>query len=133
MQRRRHEVRGNHRFEVKDGSIKLTRLIRDQKIVIHGFGLIGRTWDGQRGSVGTVDWAPEAKVRIARATKEISRRLEVDKETADRLWEAMSDVYEVMAGQGLCAYPGGEQSVRVIPEALEFIRNRADAMPEAED
>jgi hypothetical protein len=127
-------------FEVKDGSIDLTRLIsliRDQKIGIHGYGLIGRTWDGevvsQMGSVGTVDWAPEAKVRIARATKEISRRLEVDKETADRLWEAMSDVYEVMAGQGLCAYPGGEQSVRVIPEALEFIRNRADAMPEAED
>ena len=38
----------------------------------------------------------------------------------------MSDVYEVMAGQGLCAYPGGERSVRVIPEALEFIRSRAD-------
>ncbi len=124
-------------FEVKDGSIDLARLIADQKIGIHGFGLIGRTWDGevvsQIGSAGTVDWAPEAEVRIARATKEISRRLEVDEETADRLWEAMSDVYELMAGQGLCGYPGGEQSVRVIPEALEFIRNRSDAMPEAED
>jgi hypothetical protein len=76
---------------------------------------------------GTVDWTPEAKVRIAPATTDISRRLEVDEETADRLWEAMSDVYELMAGQGLCAYPGGEQSVRVIPEALEFIRSRADA------
>jgi hypothetical protein len=80
-----------------------------------------------------VDWASEAKVKIARATKEISRRLEVDEETANRLWEAMSDVYELMAGHDLCAYPGGEQSVRVIPEALEFIRSRADGMPEAED
>jgi hypothetical protein len=82
---------------------------------------------------GTVDWTPEAKVRIARATADISRRLEVDEETADRLWEAMSDVYELMASQGLCAYPGGEQSVRVIPEALLFIRSRSDAMREAED
>jgi hypothetical protein len=39
----------------------------------------------------------------------------------------MSDVYELMAAKGLCAYPGGEQSVRVIPEALEFIRSRAAA------
>jgi hypothetical protein len=124
-------------FEVKDGSINLNRLIRDHEIEIHDFGLIGRTWDGevvsQMGSVGTVDWTPEAKVKIARATKEISRRLEVDEETANRLWEAMSDVYELMAGLDLCAYPGGEQSVRVIPGALEFIRSRADGMPEAED
>lgn len=126
-------------FKVKDENIDLTDLIADQKIDIYGVGLIGRTDDGevesgmQMGRVGVVDWAPEAKVKIARATKEISRRLEVDEETADRLWEAMSDVYEVMAGQDLCAYPGGEQSVHVIPEALEFIRNRSDAMPEAED
>jgi hypothetical protein len=33
----------------------------------------------------------------------------------------MSGIYEQMAGKGLCAYPGGEQSVRVILEALEFI------------
>ena len=72
-------------------------------------------------------------MRIAHATKEISRRLEVGEETADRLWEAMSDVYEIMAGQGLCVYPGGEQSVCVIPETLEFIPSRADAMPETED
>ena len=45
----------------------------------------------------------------------------------------MSDVYEVMPSQDLCAYPGGEQSVRVIPEALEFIQSRADGMPEAEE
>jgi hypothetical protein len=45
----------------------------------------------------------------------------------------MSDVYEFMAGKGLCAYPGGEQSVSVIPEALEFIRSRAAAFPEGED
>jgi hypothetical protein len=72
-------------------------------------------------------------VKIAQATKEISRRLEVDEETANRLWEGMSDVYELMASQGLCAYPGGEQSLRVVPEALEFIRSRAAALPEAED
>jgi hypothetical protein len=45
----------------------------------------------------------------------------------------MSDVYELMAAIGLCAYPGGEQSVRVIPEALEFIRSRAAALPEGDD
>jgi hypothetical protein len=126
-------------FEVKDEDVNLTRLITDQQIDIHGLGLIGRTDDGEvasemdMGWLGTVDWTPEAKVRIARATKQITRRLEVDEETANRLWEAMSDLYEVMAGQGLCAYPGGEQSVRIIPETLEFIRSRADAMPEAED
>jgi hypothetical protein len=38
-----------------------------------------------------------------------------------------------MATRGLCAYPGGEQSVRVIPEVLEFIRTRAAALPEVED
>ena len=31
------------------------------------------------------------------------------------------------------AYPGGDQSIRVIPEALEFIRSRAAALPEEED
>jgi hypothetical protein len=71
---------------------------------------------------GVVDWTPDAKVRIAEATDEISRRLEVDDETANRLWEGMSDVDELMAIKGLCAYPGGEQSVRVIPETLEFAR-----------
>jgi len=85
------------------------------------------------GSVGQVDWTPEAQVRIAKAIEDISRRLDVDEETGDRLWEAMSDVYELMASHELCAYPGGEQSVRVIPEALEFIRSRAAARPEAED
>jgi hypothetical protein len=45
----------------------------------------------------------------------------------------MSDVYELMASHGLCAYPGGNQSVRVIPEALEFIRSRAAALREDED
>ncbi len=79
---------------------------------------------------GAVDWTDEAKVRIAEATKKIVRRLEVDQETADRLWEGMAEVYEAMASKGLCAYPGGEQSVRVIPEALEYIRRRADAAPE---
>jgi hypothetical protein len=126
-------------FEVKDENVKLTRLIAERKIDIHGLGLIGRTDDGEVASEmdmgwgGTVDWTPDAKVRIARATTDISRRLDVDEETANRLWEAMSDVYELMASQGVCAYPGGEQSVRAIPEALEFIRTRSDALPEAED
>jgi hypothetical protein len=43
---------------------------------------------------------------------------------------SMADVCEAMASEGLCAYPGGEQSVRVIPEALEFIRVRAEALPD---
>jgi hypothetical protein len=126
-------------FELKDENVDLTRLITDQKIDIHGLGLIGRTDDGEvasemgMGWIGTVDWTPEAKARIARATTDISRRLDVDEETADRLWDAMSDVYELMASHGLCAHPGGEQSVRGIPEALEFIRSRSDALPEAED
>jgi hypothetical protein len=125
-------------FEVKDENVDLTDLIADEKIDILGVGLIGRTDDGEvasemeMGWVGA-DWSPEAKVKIAQATKEISRRLEVDEETANRLWEGMSDVYELMAGHDLCAYPGGGQSVRVIPEALEFIRMRADAMPEGEN
>lgn len=126
-------------FEVKDEKVDLTDLMTGQAIDIHGVGLIGRTDEGQvvsemqMGWGGAVDWTPEAKVRIAEATKEISRRLEVDEETADRLWEGMSDVYELMAGQGLCAYPGGQQSVRVIPEALELIRSRAADLPEGED
>jgi hypothetical protein len=126
-------------FEVKDENIDLTDLITDQKIDIHGNGLIGRTEEGEVASEmqmmwgGVVDWTPRAKAKIAQATEEISRRLELDEETASRLWEGMSDVYELMAGQGLCAYPGGEQSVRVIPEALQLIRSRAAALPEGED
>jgi hypothetical protein len=118
-------------FEVDDENVDLTDLITEQKIDIHGVGLIGRTDEGEVASEmqmmwgGVVDWRPEAKVKIAQATKEISRRLEVDEETGNRLWEGMSDVYELMAAKGLCVYPGGEQSVRVIPEALEFIRSRA--------
>jgi hypothetical protein len=125
-------------FEVKDESVDVAELIAGQKIDIYGVGLIGRTDDGeiesemQMGWVGEVDWTPEAKVRIAQTTQEISRRLEVDEETAGRLCEGMSGVYELMAGQGFCAYPGGEQGVRVIPEALEFIRSRAAALPEDE-
>jgi hypothetical protein len=126
-------------FEVEDRKVDLTDLITGQAIDIHGVGLIGRTDEGevvsemQMGWGGVVDWTPEAKVKIAQATREISRRLEVDEATADRLWEGMSDVYEFMATRGLCAYPGSEQSVRVIPEALEFIRSRAGALPEGED
>jgi hypothetical protein len=42
----------------------------------------------------------------------------------------MAGVYGFMADHGMCAYPGGEQSVGGFPEALEFIRRRAEAMPE---
>lgn len=125
-------------FEVKDENVDLTDLITDQKIDIHGVGLIGRTDAGEIAAEmqmmwgGVVDWRPEAKVKIAQATNEISRRLEVDEETANRLWEGMSDVYELMASNGLCAYPGGKQSVRVIPETLKFIQSRAAALPERE-
>ena len=126
-------------FAVKDENVDLTDLITGEKIDIHGVGLTGRTDEGevasemQLGWGGVADWTPEANLKIAQATKEISRRLDVNEETANRLWEGMSDVYELMAGQGLCAYPGGEQSVGVIPEALGFIRSRAAALPEGED
>jgi hypothetical protein len=75
-------------FEVDDENVDLTDLITEQKIDIHGVGLIGRTDEGEVASEmqmmwgGVVDWRPEAKVKIAQATKEISRRLEVDEETA---------------------------------------------------
>jgi len=58
-------------FEVKDETVDLTDLITDQKIDIHGLGLIGRTDEGevasemQMGWGGVVDWTPEAKVKIA--------------------------------------------------------------------
>jgi hypothetical protein len=123
-------------FEVKDEKVDLNDLVADQKFDILGVGLVGRTDEGEVASElqmmwgGVVDWTPEARVKIARATKEISRRLGVDEDTADRLWEGMSGIHELMAGKGLCAYPGGEQSVRVIPEALEFIQTRAAALPE---
>jgi hypothetical protein len=123
-------------FEVKE-EVDLLGLIEVAKnLDLSGVEVTGRTDDGEvveqmamfRG--GTVDWTDEAKVRIAEATKEIVRRLDVDEETANRLWEGMADVYETMASKGLSAYPGGEQSGRVIPEALEFIRRRADARPD---
>jgi hypothetical protein len=45
----------------------------------------------------------------------------------------MSDVYELMAARGMCAFPGGEQSVNVISDALRYNRRRAAALPEGED
>lgn len=126
-------------FDVHDENFDLADLLTDRKIDIQGFGLVGRTDEGelasemQMGWGGVVDWAPDAKVRVVKATEEIGRRLQVDDDTASRLWEGMSDVYELMAARGLCAYPGGQQSVRVVPETLEFVRNRAAALPEDED
>jgi hypothetical protein len=126
-------------FEINDENVDVIGLIKAaRKIDLSAVGLIGRTDEGEvvermgMGWGGTVDWTDEAKVRIAEATKEIVRRLEVDEETANRLWEGLANVYEAMASKGLCAYPGGEQSVRVIPEALELIRRRAEAMPEGD-
>lgn len=123
-------------FEVKGEDIDILGLIEAaEKIDLSGVELIGRTDAGEvaeemtMGWGGAVDWTDEAKVRIAEATKEIARRLDVDEETANRLWEGMADVYEALASNGLSAYPGGEQSVRVIPEALAFIRRRADEVP----
>jgi hypothetical protein len=122
-------------FELEDG-VDIFDLIGDRKFDLHGLHLTGFTAAGQVATEmemmwgGTVDWTDEAKVRIAEATSEIVRRLEVDETTANRLWEGMSDVYEAMAANGLCAWPGGEQSVHVIPEALDFIRRSADATPD---
>jgi hypothetical protein len=123
-------------FEVKEEVDILGLIEAAEKLDLSGVEVIGRTDDGEvaeqmtmfRG--GVVDWTDEAKVRIAEATKDIVRRLDVDEETANLLWEGMADVYEAMASKGLSAYPGGEQSVRVIPEALEFIRRRADTVPD---
>ena len=44
----------------------------------------------------------------------------------------MSDVYELMAGKGLCAHPVGQQSVRVIPEAERGTDAWADPQPAGE-
>jgi hypothetical protein len=72
-------------FDVKDEKVDLTDLIAGQKIDIHGVGLVGRTDEGEVASElqmmwgGVVDWRPEAKVKIAQATKEISRRLGLDR------------------------------------------------------
>jgi hypothetical protein len=124
-------------FELED-EVDILDLIGHRKFDLHGLHLTGFTDEGDVAREmkmmwgGTVDWTDEAKVRIAEATREIVRRLEVDETTANRLWEGMSDVYEAMAANGLCAWPGGEQSVRVIPEALDFIRRRADATPDEE-
>lgn len=125
-------------FEVKDEHVDLTDLIAEQKIDIHGVDLIGRTDEGEVASEMQMMWGggvgtrPEAKVKIAEATKETSRRLGVDEETAELLCESMRYVYGHMASQGLC--PSGlDRSIRIIPEALEFIQSRAAALPEGED
>jgi hypothetical protein len=121
-------------FELDE--VDILGLIGHRKFDFYGLHLTGFTDEGhvaremEMMRAGTVDWTDEAKARIAEATREILRRLEVDETTANRLWEGMSDVYETMAANGLCAWPGGEQSVRVIPEALEFIRSRANATPD---
>jgi hypothetical protein len=125
--------------EIQDEEIDVVELVRNlarRFPEILSLGVVGRTDEGEviremhMGRGGEVDWTDEAKVRIAEATQEITSRLGVDEETASHLWEGMSDVYEMMAARNLCAYPGGPQSVRLIPEALEFIRDRARQEPD---
>jgi hypothetical protein len=117
-------------FEVKDEKVDLTDLIAEQKIDIHGVDLVA-PHRRRRSRVGNTDdvgwrrgWRDDKKVKMAQATKEISRRLGVDDDTAEQLCEGTSYVYELMATQGLCAYPG-DQPAHAIPEALDLMRTRA--------
>jgi hypothetical protein len=97
------------RFEVTDDVADLAELIGDHKIAISGAGLVGRTDDGevesewQMASVGVVEWSDDKQAKVAQATKDIRRRLELDEETAGQLCEWMSCVYDYMAARGLCA------------------------------
>jgi hypothetical protein len=121
-------------FEVRDEKLDLTDLIADQKIDIHGVGLVGRTDEGVASEMqmawgGVVGWSDEKQERMSQATKETSRPLGVDEETVEQLVEWVSYVYQHMASKGLCAYP----DERVIPEALEFMRSRAATVPEEGD
>jgi hypothetical protein len=59
----------------------------------------------------------------------IESRLGVSGEKAERLWDAMCAVYELMGDDGLCDSAGGCESMRVIPEALVYIRYEANARP----
>jgi hypothetical protein len=86
-------------FEVEDKKVDMMELVRElarRFPEILSLGLVGRTEEGEvvremeMGRGGTVDWTDEAKVRIGQATKEIARRLEVDEETSNVLWEGMS-------------------------------------------
>jgi hypothetical protein len=121
-------------FAVNDENVDVADLIAHQKIAIHGVGLVSRTDEGEVASEmqmawgGVVGWSDEKQETMSQATKETSHRLGVDEETVEQLVEWMSYVYQHMASKGLCAYP----DERVIPEALEFMRNRAAAMPEEE-
>jgi hypothetical protein len=101
-------------FEVNDEEADIFDLVKAALTIdLSRVELIGRTDEGEvtgemmMASGGVVDWRPEVKACIAESAKEVARRLGVDEETANRLWEGMADVYEAMATKGLCAYPGG--------------------------
>ena len=98
-------------FEVEDEGLRIT-----------GLELVARSDDGEVVGGSAMSWGG-----MTRRT-----RLEVDHATANRLWEAMSDVYEVMAGEGMSADRGGARSAHPSPEALEDILRRARGRPEQE-
>jgi hypothetical protein len=62
-------------FELKDEKVDLTELITDQKIDIHGVGLVGRTDEGEVASEmqmmwgGVVGWSDDKKARWLRPPK----------------------------------------------------------------
>lgn len=64
---------------------------------------------------------------------DIARRLDVDKTMADRLWNAMSEVYDILGETGKCDGAGGMEAERVIPDALDYIRHEANAGGSAPD
>jgi hypothetical protein len=70
---------------------------------------------------------------IEETVAEIARRLDVDTAMAERLWEAMSEAYDVLGETGRCDGARGMESMRVIPDALDFIRHEANATPRTPD
>jgi hypothetical protein len=113
-------------FEVKDENVDLTDLIRDQKIDVHGVGLVGRTDDGEVASEmgriwgGVVDWTPEAKRKIAQATKEISRQ------TSTSSWRAKACVPTPAVTSPCASFPRHWSSSKA--ERLLFRTGRNDAL-----
>ena len=83
---------------------------------------------------GVVAWLLEANVRITRATEEVSQRLEDAEETANRLCEGMSDLYELMAGPKPLPTPAVNSAVASFPrrssssgaERLPCLKGRSD-------
>jgi hypothetical protein len=124
-------------FEVRDEDVDILGLVKAaQKIDLSGVDLIGRTHDGEVTEELTMFWAERwtgptrPRFSSPRPPKTSSGDLKWTRRPPTACGKGGRTFYETMAGKDLCAYPGGEQSLRVISEALEFIRRRADAMPE---